>query len=76
MAQTIFEEFEGYDLLPANEAWRDDVRQALDRAVLVDLLELREDVMKPLALLRRQWCAEPSVHGGNSTRPRNGEEGR
>ena len=73
MAQTIFREFEGLDLLPANEAWRDDVRQRLDRAVLVDLLMLPEDIMEPLALLRRQWCAEPSVHGGQSTKPPDAE---
>ena len=56
-------------MLPANEAWRDEARQALDRAVLIDLLELPEEVLKPLALLRRQWCAEPSVHGGKGTAP-------
>ena len=66
-ADRIFEEFKNQDMLPANEAWRDKTRQALDRAVLIDLLGLSEDVLEPLALLRRQWCAEPSVHGGKST---------
>ena len=68
-AGTIFEAFEGRALLPANEAWRDEVRQGLDRAVLIDLLGLPEDILEPLALLRRQWCAEPSVHGGKNTAP-------
>ena len=68
-AGAIFEEFEGRGLLPANEAWRDDVRQGLDRAVLIDLLGLSEDILEPLALLRRQWCAEPSVHGAKNTAP-------
>lgn len=68
-ADTIFNTFRNQDLLPANEAWRDKVRQDLDRAVLIDLLELPEDVLEPLNLLRRQWCAEPSVHGGKSTAP-------
>ncbi len=68
-ADEIFKEFAGRELLPANEAWRDGIRQALDRAVLVDLLELPDDIMEPLELLRRQWCAEPSVHGGKSTAP-------
>ena len=54
-------------MLPANEAWRDVARQDLDRAVLIDLLGLSEDLLEPLNLLRRQWCAEPSVHGGKST---------
>ena len=68
-AETIFGEFSCRELLPANEAWRDSVRQALDRAVLIDLLELADDIIEPLELLRRQWCAEPSVHGGKNTAP-------
>ena len=68
-ADEILGRFRDRTMLPANEAWRDEVRQALDRAVLVDLLELPEDVLEPLALLRHQWCAEPSVHGGKSTAP-------
>ena len=65
----IFEEFRLRELLPANEAWRDETRQALDRADLIDLLGITEEVLEPLSLLRRQWCAEPSVHGGKSTAP-------
>jgi len=68
-ASGLFEEFAQRDFLPANEAWRDPARADLDRALLVDLLELPEDVLDPLALLRRQWCAEPSVHGGKKTAP-------
>ena len=68
-ADEIFEHFRNQDMLPANEAWRDNTRQALDQAILNDLLGLPEDVSKSLELLRRQWCAEPSVHGGKSTAP-------
>ncbi len=68
-ADKIFKEFATREFLPANEAWRDETRQELDHAVLVELLHLPEDIMQPLALLRRQWCAEPTVHGGKSTRP-------
>ena len=68
-ADEIFGEFRNRLLLPANEAWRDEERQALDCAVLIDLLGLPEDVLEPLALLRLQWCAEPSVHGGKGTAP-------
>ena len=76
-AEAIFDEFKGQSLLPANEAWGDDVRRRLDRAVLVDLLELPEDIMEPLDLLRQQWCAEPSVHGGKrGVAPPEGEEAR
>ncbi len=64
----IFAAFRGQVMLPANEAYRDGVRHALDRAVLVGLLGLAEGVLKSLAVLRDQWCAEPSVHGGKATR--------
>ena len=67
-AADIFERFKKREFLPANEAYRDDVRQDLDRAVLVDLLRLPDGVMDSLAILRDQWCAEPSVHGGKKTR--------
>ena len=70
----IFAEFRDAPLLPANEAWRDETRQALDRALLVGLLELPEAVLAPLDRLRLQWCAEPSVHGGKSTAPPTGSE--
>ena len=68
-AELIFDEFKERDLLPANEAYTDPVRQDLDRAVLVDLLGLSEQVLEPLAIVRHQWCSEPTVHGGKSTRP-------
>ena len=74
-ARRIFEEFESVDLLPANEAYKDDGRKLLDRAVLIDLLDLPEDIMEPLDLLRRQWCSEPSVHGGKATRPKEEKKG-
>jgi len=69
--QTIFDEFKGREFLPANEAYRDKTRQDLDKAILVDLLKQPAELLEPLDLLRRQWCAEPSVHGGKSTRPTN-----
>ena len=65
----IFADFLDHEFLPANEAYHDPARQALDQAVLIDLLGLTESVLEPLAVLRRQWCAEPTVHGGKSTRP-------
>ena len=68
-AEEIFVKFRDRSMLPANEAWRDKTRQDLDRAVLIDLLEVPEDVLESLALLRHQWCAEPSVHGGKKTAP-------
>lgn len=68
-ADRLLEDFKQAEFLPANEAWRDESRKALDRAVLIDLLDLPEDLLGPLDLLRRQWCAEPTVHGGKATRP-------
>ena len=68
-AKAIFDDFAEREFLPANEAYRDETRQALDRAVLIDLLGLPETVLEPLAVLRGQWCAEPTVHGGKGTRP-------
>ena len=56
----IFADFLDHEFLPANEAYHDPARQALDQAVLIDLLGLTESVLEPLAVLRRQWCAEPT----------------
>ena len=69
LASRLFSEFASRDFLPANEAYRDETRQDLDRAVLCELLGLPESILEPLSLLRRQWCEEPTVHGGKSTRP-------
>ena len=70
-AEFIFDELCGETFLPANEAYRDDVRQSLDRAVLVDLLNYPEDLIESLSILRLMWCSEPSVHGGQETAPEN-----
>ena len=64
-----FDRFAGGTLLPANEAFRDNTRQAIDRAVLCDVLGLPETILGPLATLRLQWCTEPSVQGGKRTGP-------
>ena len=70
VASDVFERFRSRPLLPANEAYRDTARQELDEAVLCEVLGLPADVLPPLSILRTQWCEEPSVHGGKSTRPR------
>ena len=49
-AQDTFEDFRGRPFLPANEAYRDPTRHALDEAVLVELLGLPRTVLDPLAL--------------------------
>ena len=68
-AEKIFERFSKLDLLPANEAYCDEVRQSLDEAVLIELLGLDENILDSLALIRKKWCSEPSVHGGKKTKP-------
>ena len=68
-AGDVFERFKLRRLLPANEAYRDTTRQELDEAMLCEVLGLPTEVLTPLAILRTQWCEEPSVHGGKSTRP-------
>ena len=69
MAPSIFADFAGKRFLPANEAYRDPTRKALDEAVLLRLLNLPESTIESLDLLRLKWCAEPSVRGGKKTRP-------
>ena len=61
LSNEIFEEFSKQELLQAQAANRDPVRQALDRAVLIDLLKLPEDIMESVDLLREKWCEEPGV---------------
>ena len=68
-AEEIFAAHRCQTLLPANEAYRDPIRQSLDREILVALLGLPETVLDSLSILREQWCAEPTVHGGKATRP-------
>ena len=69
VAESIFDDMRDREFLPANEAYRDESRNELDRRVLVDLLGLPEGVLEPLELLRLKWCSEPSVHGGKGTGP-------
>ena len=67
----IFEKFKDRAFLPANEAYRDETRKALDRALFfgsASVLQLDPGLGEGLDLLRNQWCAEPSVHGGKGTR--------
>ncbi len=69
----IFEGLKDRSFLPANEAYRDETRKALDRDLLFgdqSVLGLPPESEESLELLRKQWCAEPSVHGGKGTRIR------
>lgn len=63
----LFKRFEKETFLPANEACQDNNRIALDNA-LFDLLGVSPSVKEGFDLIRRQWCNEPSVHGGKGGR--------
>ena len=65
----IFESLRGRPLLPANEAYRDEVRVELDHALLGGVWELPVEALEALDTVRRQWRSEPSVHGGKRTAP-------
>ena len=66
LAKHVFKKFAAQELLQASAADSDPVRQEMDRAVLVDVFGLPEDIMEPLELLREKWCMEPSVNDPNS----------
>ena len=67
----IFDDLQEQTMLPANEAWRDAVRQELDRRLLNEVLGLDEKAVEQLGILRRQWCAEPTVTSTKKTGPPN-----
>lgn len=66
--KAVCNEFRSRSLLPANEAYHDPARQELDTS-LWNILGLPGSLLANLNLVREQWCAEPSVHGGKRTRP-------
>ena len=66
----IFERFKSVEFLPANECFRDENRKALDEALLIELLDIPRSIVDEFDFIRSQWCAEPRVHGGKSTRPK------
>ncbi|MXZ30512.1 MAG: hypothetical protein F4X37_08300 [Acidimicrobiia bacterium] len=64
-----FDDLADEAMLPANEAYRDGTRVMVDERTLCGLLGRPESELSHLAVLRQQWCAEPSVHGWKKTRP-------
>ena len=66
-AVQIYDDLGREPMLPANEAYRDPVRQELDRRLLVEVLGLDDPAIEQLAILRNQWCMEPTVAGTKST---------
>ncbi len=68
-AVQIYDDLCQEKMLPANEAYRDPVRQKLDRRLLTEVLGLDADAVAQLAILRNQWCREPTVAGAKKTGP-------
>ena len=68
-AAKIFDDLQEQTLLPANEAWRDSVRQELDRRLLNEVLGLDDKAVEQLDILRLQWCSEPTVTSTKKTGP-------
>ena len=66
-AVDIFNDMHSEPMLPANEAYRDPVRHEVDRRILTDVLGLDNDAVRQFAILRDQWCAEPTVTGTKKT---------
>ena len=66
-AVAVFDDLCLERMLPANEAYRDPVRQEIDRRFLLDVLGLGEESVEQLGILRNQWCAEPTVTGIKKT---------
>ncbi len=67
-ASAIFEAVKARPMRPLNEAAEDEVRQELDRRLLVDVLDVPSELMPSLDLLRRKLCDEPSVHGDKKSK--------
>ena len=65
-AATAFDAVASQVLLPACQAHADEVRIAIDEAI-VRLFGWEESALHIIADLRALWCREPSVHGNNKT---------
>ena len=70
-AVKIFDDLQEKRMLPANEAWRDAVRQDLDKRLLIEVLGLDDKAVEQLGILRLQWCSEPTVTSTKKTGPHN-----
>ena len=68
IAESIFDELKGQEMLPFSKMVDDPVRQKLDRLLLSKILgfgeETHPEVHEGIDLLRKKLCAEPSIHGG------------
>ena len=70
-ANAIFEDMKRRQMLPFNEAHRDEVRKELDYRLVVDVLGMPSELIPSLDALREKLCAEPSIHGGKRSKASN-----
>ena len=56
-------------LKPANQAWEDDIRKKLDQRLFTEVLNLDNNAVEQLDIIRRQWCSEPTVTSTKGTGP-------
>ena len=68
-AARIYDDLRTKKMLPSNEAYRDPVRHELDRRIITEVLGIDESAVDQLAILRNQWCLEPTVMGMKKTGP-------
>ena len=59
----IFDKYANKQLKSAYLVESDQIRQELDKEVLVDVLNLKDDILEPLQIIRSHWSAESSVRG-------------
>ena len=69
-ANDIFDDMKHRQMLPFNEANRDEVRKELDYRLLIDVLGVPDSIIPYLDNLREKLCAEPSIHGGKKSKAR------
>ena len=60
--EELFQETRNVQMLPANEAWRDEARIELDRRMM-EILGMAGSPEWDLDRMREQWCWEPTVAG-------------
>ena len=68
-AARIYDDLRKKNMLPSNEAHQDPVRHELDQRIITEVLELDDKAVDQLAILRHQWCLEPTVYGTKNTGP-------
>ena len=68
-AVRIYDDLRKKKMLPSNEAYQDPVRHELDRRIITEVLKLDDKAVDQLAILRNQWCLEPTVSGTKDTGP-------